>query len=174
MPAFQWVCFSGTDTEGLRLGAMLVGKNSLGWKIRCWVRRAFWKPWIDLLQGEPRKVFPMVHQVLCDHLYLLYSPPWSLTDTWGSSLFPGQVTHGPASGPLHMPFPLPGTLFPQIPTWLLHCLVGSLLRHHFLSNCFSGPLFNAIISPPNTFYQFQDELCTPPHSYVEVLTLSTA
>ena len=46
--------------------------------------------------------------------------------TWASSLFHKHTGYCPASGPLHWPFPLLRTLFPQVPTRLPPSLPSSL------------------------------------------------
>lgn len=111
MPAFQWVCFSWTDTERLVVGIDCGGKNQLGLKMCCWVRCASWKPWTVSSQEETRRVLPMVTRscVICPVTSPLLSTLLSFLITHrhpGLFIVP-QASHA---------WPSPGTFAHAVPT----------------------------------------------------------
>lgn len=51
-----------------------------------------------------------------------------------------HARHAPTSGPLHLLFPLPAIVFPQLHTWLTHSLPSGFCSKVIFSVCFFPPI----------------------------------
>ena len=91
---------------------------------------------------------------------------YSASATLASLLLLDYVSHVPASGPLHLLFPLPKTLSPD--THMVPSLISfKSLWHHFLRENFLHP-------PPNMETAPSGILAPPPVPDSSLLTLTTA
>lgn len=109
---------------------------------------------------QPCTTCPITSCPLC----LLLTPSLPSFQPHRSHRFLQHAAHTPAPGPLHMLFPLPGTLFPSIPTWLLPQVSASISpsQEAFLEQLISAahsllPLLCAIHATDSLSPQLQEK-----------------
>lgn len=119
------------------------------------------------------------HHYLPDPSLIILYPDHSTLATLPFLLCSKHVRHSPSSEPLHLLFPLSGTLFSKRPTWLLSQLLSIFAQYHIVNEanadhhiCNCSQTFSTGISNPPILPGFPYHFPTHNTSYQCIFVLS--